>query len=711
MVMAAYAVVVLIGGAGLLVGHALKDAVAGPVLQAEKAHVDRWGDPLPPGAIARLGTVRFRTTSGGFFSGLGFLADSKTVVSVTGGHTVQFWEAATGKQVREISTGNISIRSFALSPDGRHFAADGFLADDGTGPMAGAVGIWDTASGKEVRTIKRLDKDVDRSSMAFTPDNKLLMSLGRSGVLRVEEIATGVELLQHQFPQDIGGNLALSADGSMLAVASGPNTRKLYLWKWQAAEEPRELKVPDRVGNALAFSRDGKVLAECGDLSEAVRLWDVASGRLLGKLEAPDPDNRWTKSVMFSPDGKSLIVSTRSNTTGAIHIWDAGTWKHLSRLELDRDGGGHLAVSPDSRLLAGMGGGGVRVWDLASGTELSTNDEAHQGNVHQIAATGDLVVTASDDHTIRLWDATTGKQRLKLAHGHWVRAMALSPDGTKIVSSSLDDTVCLWDVASGRKIYKLPGHGQVGGRRAVSFMPDGKHFLSWGDDMYLRKWEVATGKAVLEHAIRPQGMKMPGDDADDGDKRQMQSMMFQVMLGEGTFSLDGKTFLLSASNQFHMFDVATGKDLFQIPNEGSHVTSVAISPDSRLLLASAWGKSITTKLPDGRMRSSSAKNHPICLWELATLQMRKKVMLPDGGAGPVAFSPDNKLFAAATGEPDCRIRIWDMANGNEVGVIQGYRGRVSSLAFAPDSKRLISGMDDTTALVWDLALLAGRAQR
>ena len=63
----------------------------------------------------------------------------------------------------------------------------------------------------------------------------------------------------------------------------------------------------------------------------------------------------------------------------------------------------------------------------------------------------------------------------------------------------------------------------------------------------------------------------------------------------------------------------------------------------------------------------------------------------------MAFSPDNKFFAAATGEPDRRIRIWDMANGNEVGVIQGFRGTVSALAFTPDSSRLISGTDDTSA--------------
>jgi WD40 repeat protein len=214
--------------------------------------------------------------------------------------------------------------------------------------------------------------------------------------------------------------------------------------------------------------------------------------------------------------------------------------------------------------------------------------------------------------------------------------------------------------------------------------------------MYLRKWDVATGKAVLEHALRPNGVKVPDED-DDPRERE-----FGFLLGQGVFSADGKTFVLDVANQFHVFEVATGKDLLQIANEGSHVMSLAISPDSRMLLASAWGKTVQTKLADGTTRISSAKNHPICLWELASGQLRKQLILPGGGAGPVAFSPDGKYFAIATGEPDRRIRWWDAATGKELGVIQGFRGTVHALAFTPDGRRLISGMDDTTALVWEL---------
>jgi RNA polymerase sigma factor (sigma-70 family) len=691
------AVLVAAGSTGLLLAHAALKAVpqtAAPVGEAENGPVDRWGDPLPPGAVVRLGTARFRPSRLGV-QGLGFLPDGKTLVSAVEGGSIQLWEARTGKLLREISTGSLSGQGFALSPDGKHFAVAGFLPDEGNRPPQGAIGVWDIDPGKEVRILKRTDRDGGRCSMAFTADGKLLASLGDSGVLRIEEVATGVELLQHLFPRDILASLALSPDGSTLAISSGPNTRKLYLWKWQAGEEPRPLKGSDRVGQALAFSPDGKWLAECGYSGRRVHVWDVVGGRLAQRLEPTDSDPHDYTSAVFSPDGKSLFASGRRNHGGAVYRWDTATWRYGGWLDPIA---GLLAVSPDGRLLAGSGAA-LRVWDLASGKEVSANEEAHQGSVARVVATGDRIVTASDDDTIRTWDAATGKQGRKLTHGSWVRAIAASPDGTKLASSSLDDTVCLWDVATGRKIYQLPGHGRVGGYRAVGFTPDGKHFLSWGDDWYLRKWDTVTGKAVLEHRLRPTGLEVPDEETEQRGPERF------FLMGEGRFAPDGKTMVLAAGNQFHVFDVATGKDLRQIPNEGSHVIALAVSPDSKLLLASAWGKPVQTKLPDGRVRSSSAKNHPVCLWELASGKRLQQILLPEGGAGPVAFSADGTRFATATDRPAASIRLWEVTTGREVGTIQRFRGPVRALAFSPDGKRLISGMEDTTALVWDLTAL------
>jgi RNA polymerase sigma factor (sigma-70 family) len=680
--------VVVLGGAALLAGFTGRQEAPGaraPGQDLPKGSVDRYGDPLPPGAVRRLGTVRYR------FSGSGavFLPDGKTVVTLGQGNAIPFWDARTGRLLREFDTGKFSVGwKHAFSSKGKRLAISGSVDDDKLG-WRSAVRVLDTDSGKVLRTFEWEVRD-EVQSLALSPDGELLFSLGREGKLRVQEVATGVELLRQKFPGDIASSLAVSPDGSTLAVSSGPNTHKLYLWKWQGAEEPRQVKVPWYRGRALAFSPDGRLLADCSDIDPSLRVWEAASGRLLHKLELPDHGHYYHYHLAFSPDGKVLAASGSHNHRGAVHLWDPTTGKFLKRLEI---GAGALAFSPDGSLLVA----GARVWDFKASKELSANPEAARGAIERAVAGNGVVVTASGDNTIRLWDPATGKQRLCLTHDGWIRDVALSPDGTLLASNCLDDTVCLWDVASGRKIYRLAGHGEMGGRRAVGFTPDGKAFLAWGDDMYLRQWDVRTGKAVSEYAIRPSGIEVAGED-DEPSKREMLRG-----IDEGRFTPDGKHLVLRAGKNFFVMDTATGKELRKFPGEGSMAIGLAISPDGKRVLASGWGESVRIPLPGGGTRFMAAKSHPVGWYDLTTGKQRGRILLPEQGAGPVAFAPSGKLFAVACPRPKPVIRLVELPTGREVRKLEGFRGQVRSLAFLPDGRHLVSGMEDSSALIWDLA--------
>src|SRR5262249_51345081 len=83
-----------------------------PVL---KERIDFFGDPLPTGAVARLGTVRFRL--GGLFFACASSPDGKTLAAGSE-NIVHFFDAATGKPIRQLHFGGY-FTGVAYSPDGK----------------------------------------------------------------------------------------------------------------------------------------------------------------------------------------------------------------------------------------------------------------------------------------------------------------------------------------------------------------------------------------------------------------------------------------------------------------------------------------------------------------------------------------------------------------------------------------------------------------
>src|SRR5262245_12694768 len=70
-----------------------------------------------------------------------------------------------------------------------------------------------------------------------------------------------------------------------------------------------------------------------------------------------------------------------------------------------------------------------------------------------------------------------------------------------------------------------------------------------------------------------------------------------------------------------------------------------------------------------------------------------------GNASTIAFAPDGRRLAARTF--DRSVQVWDPVTGKGLDQVRGHQGEVTALAFAPDGKTLVTGGRDTTALVWD----------
>jgi RNA polymerase sigma factor (sigma-70 family) len=112
--------------------------------EQKPARVDSYGDPLPPNALVRLGTIHLRHE--GEISGLTFSPDGRLLASGSLDNTARLWDVATGRELWRFrgEKAHSPFHAVAFSPDGKSLAGG---CGDKTIPM------WDVATRKEIRRM------------------------------------------------------------------------------------------------------------------------------------------------------------------------------------------------------------------------------------------------------------------------------------------------------------------------------------------------------------------------------------------------------------------------------------------------------------------------------------------------------------------------------------------------------------------------------
>src|SRR5262245_61373152 len=502
-----------------------------PAIAQPPASFDLAGDPLPPGAVARIGTTRYRVR--GWHQQVFFSADGKTVLAKGEQSVLKFFDTETGKEVGEIKDPDLFDWNADLSADGRFLAVFGYdkrgkLRPDST------LRLYDLTTRKSVWTNVNSEKyHSGYHRVRFTPDGKRIVTAADD--VRIWDAKTGAELLRQKLPVGYG-NLDVSRDGKMIAVGY----YDVHVWDWDSGATPRKLDPGLRFHtDDVRFSPDGKTLYVSGG-STGTKALDIATGQV-SRLDASPSGRRMT----FSPDGTRYAVE--QFRTNAAEYWvsirTVATGAEVVRLSCGSDAAGGGSWSRDGTRYAAVGDHRVWVWDVKTGKALGPDLPGHGAIISELAFCSDgRLFTASDDHTVRAWDPATGKELMKLPMNGWVRGMAVSSDGSLVAGSALRDDFRVWDAKTGKEIFKLHGHGQMGGLRRVQFSADDQRLVSFGDDSYLRVWDTLTGKLKAEHRLRPENprAKLLADE-DEDDDRMMMSMRWGVM----DLGTDGRTLVVA----------------------------------------------------------------------------------------------------------------------------------------------------------------------
>ncbi len=175
----------------------------------------------------------------------------------------------------------------------------------------------------------------DCRTVAVSPDGKWLATGSHvashgAQVWRISDRKQVADL-----PIDHGAQVIFRPDGTSL-MTSGPPCQLWEVGTWN--------EVTRIAGYARAFSPDGRLLV-VQEVSKALRLVEVATGRTLARLEGPDSCT--PSAVCFSPDGSRLVFTTKDGP--AVHIWDLrAVRKQLAGLGLDWDAPAYSEDDPAS---------------------------------------------------------------------------------------------------------------------------------------------------------------------------------------------------------------------------------------------------------------------------------------------------------------------------------------------------------------------------
>jgi RNA polymerase sigma factor (sigma-70 family) len=629
---------------------------------------DLLGDPLPTGAVARIGSGRFRHPEA---RRLVFSRDGKSFM--TGGPGgVRIWDAATGKVRRRFDVPEDWMLGFVSTPEG--LAVAGANWGDGKDGVVTAR-LFDESTGTLLRTLKLPDR-ATVAYLAYSPNGRRL-ACTHEKTLRVYELPEGRESLR----VPIGGTWArdaeFSPDGKTIAVADITDT--VHIYDANDGKVVRRLrKVGEKMLN-LVFSPSGRYLAAISSKDDTLPgsaiVWDVSSGEEIRYVKPPGGQVFQVLTVAISPDDRFLAISfQRSDLT----LLDLQSGKEVRRFPTLENSYGAV-FSPDGKTLAAFSHLGIiRLWDVSTGKPLSGTGDPTADRLVDLRFSVDGKRLLGDVGIHVAWDPATGREVRRfaeLADKGWQRP--LSPDETLVAAVSNDGTaVVLYDAATGREVRRMQGHENW--IHHVLFSSDGRKLYSAGMGRTIREWDVATGKAL-------RGFTAP----DDGTGRLVVSRDGRWLASPGS----------ARRAPAVVWDLVTGREKMRLlPGPDTAVHLVALSPDGRTAAACALGWVAG--------KGNVSGHWEIRLWDLATGRVLQQITHPESlgtaetSINSVTFSPDGRTLA--TGDFKGNLHLWEVATGKRRHVFVGHESGVWPLAFSPDGRLLAAADAEGPVYVWEV---------
>jgi len=473
-----------------------------------------------------------------------------------------------------------------------------------------------------------------------------------------------------------------------------------FLAAWEMEEHRLLRTFSGHTGNisSIALSPNGRyVLSASGD--KTLKLWEIATGK---EIRAFTGHTDYIKTVAITCDGRFALSGGQDKT---LKLWEISTGKEIRIFTGHTGSIDAVAITPDSQLILSGSIGDhsltLKFWEIATGREISAF-AVNSDRVTSVVITPDcrFILTGSMRHnTLKLWEIANGKEvRIFTGHTDRVTTIVISSDGRFALSGSYDNTLKLWEIATGKEIRTFTGHSAW--VRTVAITPDGRFALSGSCDQTLKLWEISTGKEVRTLSghnddVNSVAITPDGRFAISGSSDQTLKLwkIFQPNASNDIFPLTAVIAEISSVMQQNKHLASLIEKTTTFIKRGLYAPAVKGLREAQMMPGYERDSSILDMLAVCRASADGIVKGLINGWCRRTLRGHT------GSVNAVAITPDGRF--ALSGGQDKTLKLWEIATGQEIRTFTGHTHDVYSVAITPNGRFVFSGSYKTLKL-WEI---------
>ncbi|MFN0055936.1 MAG: c-type cytochrome domain-containing protein [Planctomycetales bacterium] len=527
-------------------------------------------------------------------------------------------------------------------------------------------------------------------SLAFNPAGNMLAS-GSYREVKLWTRPDNVQRLNLASTTGPAAAVAVSDDNKWLAVAAADHSIKLF--NLADGQPGKVLTGHAAVVSGLTFSPDGAKLYSASH-DKTIRAWNVAEGTPAGHLGLPANAN----GIAVTHDGAKLIVACADNMIRVFGAPAAG-----GQLAAPAAPVVFLRVSPDKKTLAlAEADGKITLIELPSGKVIK-HLAGHTSAVSSLAfsANSAKLVSGGADKSVRVWDVASG-QALAITAGvpNPVTAVAFHPNLVQVAAGFSDGQIALFKVDVAEPPVERMLVGNTKAITGLAYAPGGEAVYTSSEDGTVRRYQTADGAAQWgqNHGAPIHDLALSADGAllaTAGENNQVRIWMaanggggpqpalagFTAPVRSVAFSLDNLHLASgTANNQVWIHDVKTAVVEQMYVTHAGSIEALAAAGET--------GKEFITSSADKTVRSFA-------------LSFERQIPGHGGPVTSVAVVPPQSA-RILSGSDDGTVRVWDLANGNQAAALaQG--GPVTSVAVSSDGQRYASAGANNIARLWNAA--------